>query len=487
MGLIASIFSDFSLPNSTSWFYFSLLLSIALFFKFTRLLSMRNWDVLTLFLLVPGLLLLQEIPAKDRDPPRVTPSLVVSLIGQAAPGTVVAEPEVQLAAAATVLLTPEGLSASRIHWLGYLWLLCGSVYLLARCFLDLGLVRRPALSPNLNLSGLAWLGAALFICLVTVAIRGPANSRGPIGRRTAAVDETQRRAEDLVKHELFAGGGTRGLNPAFWVECISAVVCHLAIILALALIGWLHFQDVHSGMAAATFYVLLPYTAYHVAQVHHVLPTAFLIWTIAAYRRPTLAGALFGLAVGTGYFPVLLLPVWISFYWRHGAGRFVGAVVCAAGICLAVIALILWIDGDLARSIQAALSLSDWQAWRPPSPAVQGFWTGVHWVYRLPVFIAYLAMVLGTLFWPAPKNLAHVIALSAAAIIGIQLWFADQGGVYVLWYLPLMLLLVFRPNLSDRTAPALDPEHDWLRRWRTWLGRRIIRILHLSEPVARVQ
>src|SRR5215471_8263477 len=60
MGVLASIFLDFNLPNAATWFYFSLLLGIALFFKFSRLLSVRNVDVLTLFLLVPGLLLLQE-------------------------------------------------------------------------------------------------------------------------------------------------------------------------------------------------------------------------------------------------------------------------------------------------------------------------------------------------------------------------------------------------------------------------------------------
>ena len=56
----ASIFFDFNLPNATTWFYLSSLLAVALFFKFNRLLSIRNLDVLTLFLLVPALLLIQE-------------------------------------------------------------------------------------------------------------------------------------------------------------------------------------------------------------------------------------------------------------------------------------------------------------------------------------------------------------------------------------------------------------------------------------------
>src|SRR5260370_29332822 len=60
MATLATIFSDFRLPTAATWFYFSLILAVALFFKFTRLLSMRNWDVVTVFLIVPGQLLLQE-------------------------------------------------------------------------------------------------------------------------------------------------------------------------------------------------------------------------------------------------------------------------------------------------------------------------------------------------------------------------------------------------------------------------------------------
>jgi hypothetical protein len=84
-------------------------------------------------------------------------------------------------------------------------------------------------------------------------------------------------------------------------------------------------------------------------------------------------------------------------------------------------------------------------------------------------------------FWPAPKNLAHVIALTATVLIGIQFWYADQGGVYILWYLPLLLLLVFRPNLT--ACQPQPPGADWLSR----LGRRLMivarRTLRLLRPV----
>ena len=480
MSVFASIFYDFNLPNATTWFYFSLLLAIALFFKFTRLLSVRNWDVVTVFLLVPGLLLIQEAHW---------------LQAQRASGIVIAGSQVVLPGASVLGAagTLAGVSAlaapspERLLWFGFLWLLGGSVYLLLRCLMDLALVRRPALTPNLNLSGLLWLGAALFICLTAVALRKPFVPQGAVGKRSAAVKEIQRLPEDLLNQEI-ASGNTNG-STDFWVERTSAILCHLAIVTALALIGWRHFQDAHAGMAAATFYLLLPYTAYHVEQVHHVLPTALLLWAVAAYKRPCVAGVLLGLGAGTGYFPAFLFPAWLSFYWRRGAGRFAASFVLAGGLCLAAIAGILWAEGDLARHIHSALSLSDWQPWKLPSSETTGFWTGIRWAwaYRMPVFVAYLAFVAWTLFWPWPKNLAHLLALSAAILIGIQFWFADQGGVYLLWYLPLFLLLVFRPNLSDREALPLDPKTEWLARLRRRIGRTGAWLLRLPEPMARVR
>src|SRR5262245_3521552 len=123
MTLLASIFLDFNLPNAATWFYFSLMLAIGLFFKFNRVFSVRNLDVLTLYLLVPGFLLLMEAEQYGHD------------------------------------------AASRrdLMLYGFTWLIAGSLVLFVRCLLDLTLVSRPALTPNLSLAGLAWLAGALFI------------------------------------------------------------------------------------------------------------------------------------------------------------------------------------------------------------------------------------------------------------------------------------------------------------------------------------
>lgn len=446
-----SVFFDFTLPNATTWFYFSLLLAVALFFKFSRLLSMRNWDVLTLFLLVPGLLLLQA----------------------------------------------AHLSGSRSNlWFGYLWLMCGSGYFLLRCLVDLTLVRRPSLSPNLNLGGLAWLACALAVCLVSVALRqshGPAETAA-VGKDPAAVAGMEKWVDTQVKQQP-AVAAVAGVPNSFKLgRTLLALFCHLAIVAGLVFVGYRHFQDLHAGMAAATFYLLLPYTAIHIGQVHHVWPIALLIWAVAAYRKPMLAGLLLGLAAAHGYFPAVVFPIWLSFYWRRGAGRFATAFLLAAALSLSATGAFLWMQGSLESSLYKTLALSDWQPWKQPQPGAEGFegfwrWmdgTYVHLVYRIPVFIAYLAFLVTTAFWPNPKNLAHVLALTAAGLIGIQFWYADQGGVYVLWYLPLLLLIVFRPNLAERLPPAIASDSDWLSRCRRWIVRLATRLLRLPEPVAHV-
>jgi len=40
------------------------------------------------------------------------------------------------------------------------------------------------------------------------------------------------------------------------------------------------------------------------------------------------------------------------------------------------------------------------------------------------------------------------LANSVAIIVATQFWYPDQGGIYVLWYLPLMLVVTFRPRLA---------------------------------------
>ena len=90
-----------------------------------------------------------------------------------------------------------------------------------------------------------------------------------------------------------------------------------------------------------------------------------------------------------------------------------------------------------------------------------------------------VVLVIGGVFLARRADVRLVLALSAAALLSVQFWYADRGGAYVLWFLPLLLLLVFRPNLTDRAPPP--PADDWLARLGRALAAVIWRVLRLRK------
>jgi hypothetical protein len=445
MAVVLSFFWEPNLPNPVTWFYFSVLLAVALFFKFWRLLSIRNLDIVTLFLFVPGLL----------------------------------------------LLLPD--SGGTDRW-GFVWLLAASGYFLVRCILDLGLSSRPALAPNLSLGGLFWLAGSLFVGLVAVRMEPPRSAREQ--SEPPPPTPLEKGAKPLVEKtaaQIYTGPD---LGP--WVERGLALLCHASIVVGLILIGRKHFDDLTAGTAAAVLYLLLPYTflmlphtqletSLKAGRWDHAWPMAWMIWSVLAYRRPALAGVFLGIAAGTAYFPLFVIPAWIGFYWRRGALRFGMSCLLTAGLCLALLAICVKLNhGEMWKTLQSPWNQSTWQPWQEPVDA-RSVWgdpsktdTMVHWAYRAPIFLAFIAFVTTTSFWPRPKDLAHVLALSAAVLIGIQFWYADQGGVYILWYLPFLVLLVFRPNLTACIPPP--PTDDWLAHLGRRLGRWLASWTHRRQP-----
>jgi len=427
-----SIFLDFNLPNAATWFYFSLLLTVAIFFQFTRVFSLRNLDLLTLYLLFPGLLLLQEAH------------------GWIARGVKNAEPGSELR---------QSFDRGQGELiLAYSWLLAGSLYWLVRSIIDLALVRRPTASPNLNTHGLAWLGIALVLCLSAVATRPAAEPvvATPVGSRPVATEQVKSSATAVVQETQNGVGRPAAPDDVgFWVERTLDLGCHLAVAIGLLMIGWRHFQDLAAGVALATLYLLVPYTALHIAQFHLVWPAAFVTWAVFCYRRPSLSGWLLGLAAGTTFVPLLLFPLWVGFYLRRGAARFAIAFGLALTLTVVVLPLVLWGGERWLISGLTPDQLADWLPWKRTE--AESLWKGVHGAYRLPIFVLYVGFLGVVTVWPSPKNLSHLVALSAAVLLGVQFWLADRGGVYVLWYLPLVLLMVFRPNLTGHEPPAIEP------------------------------
>lgn len=538
--------------NPTTWAYLSSLLLLGLFFKFGRFWSVRNFDLILLIMLAPGLLLTiygqeSEGPkaaavaaARERlnqaelqireqssegtprangggtttapastEPPRGTPPPIPG--SQPEPNEAVASDQeatvdeqparpassadlaVRDAARAEVeAAEKEWLRNRYVEWLGFAWLLVVGGVLLIRLLLDPTMMRRPLLEPNLSTGGLIFLGCSLFLFLmanVVTSVPTDDDIRGAKGAahllRRESIPDVE---NDLTRHG--PGYAVMNLLPSVptmsllnrptsaksvhdlyaIVAKVMAILSHLAIIVGLVTVGYRHFHNLKMGIGAATLYLMLPYTALMTGRVDHVLPAALLIWAIVLYPRPMLAGMFIGLATGVVYYPLFLMPLWISFYWQRGVWRFVSGA--AATLTLMTLSLV-FVSVDLANfldNVQLMFGL-----WLPVRSGLQGIW-GLGWdpVYRLPVLASFVALS-GTLaIWPAQKNLGTLLSCSAALMIATQFWHGFGGGLYVAWYLPLALLTIFRPNLEDRVALSVLGE--------SWFATRRVARVAVDSP-----
>lgn len=160
-----------------------------------------------------------------------------------------------------------------------------------------------------------------------------------------------------------------------------------------------------------------------------------------------------GLACGTLLFPLFLLPLWAVFYGKQGAGRFVAALGAVAAVLAASLLLTSADSHSFTKQIRGSI---DWSSLTLGGDAA-GFWSSYSGEYRIPVMVAFIVMLLILTFLPRQKNLEHLLGHSTAIVVGTQLWYPQQGGTYVLWYLPLLLAVVFRPKLTSQTPPVIVP------------------------------
>ncbi len=392
--------------NSTTWFYLSLLLIVAIYFRFTRFWSLRNLDLALLLAFSPALLFLESEPT-----------------------------------------------------LGNTWLFAASGVLLLRLFFDGLFVRRPRMEQNLNSPGLAFLGvcALIFLAMRVATEPLPDSTLNTVKRsenlrnRVDASDEKPEAGPTTVLIGAPVGAISEAvvvdegvLHAAIVTARVMAVLSHLAIVIALFVLGYKLFGDRHAGLAMALLHLLLPCTFYQASEVIHVLPSALILWAIVAWRRPMISGGLLGLACGTLFFPVFLLPLWASFYGKRNALRFVGALAVVGCVLLGSLVLTSADTGSFTRQV---LGTIDWSMLSFRSQEAGGFWSDENAAVRLPVCAAFFVALVFMTIWPRKKSLEYLISASTAIIVATQFWYPQQGGVYMLWYLPLMLVVVFRPRL----------------------------------------
>jgi hypothetical protein len=449
-----NILNQFELPDSTTWIYLSSLITVAVFFKFSRFWSVRNLDLVGLVALAPGLLLV----AQGRG------------LGQ-----------------------PQAAENAQLVAWGYVWLFSVGLFFVLRLLGDPLMVRRPLLEPNMSVGGLTFTGLALLAFIFGNVLAREPTPADLEGTRTldamfgwaedaAAAGEPESpprpglvlinalpRIPSRLWQNMNVGLPREQARQLAWVATARAlaIMAQLAVVAGLVLIGYRHFGNVKTGLAVATLYLLLPYTAQFAGHVDHVVPAALLVWAVFCYRSPLAAGALLGLAIGVISFPLYLLPLWAAFYWHRGLARFFVGV----GSMLAMLSGVLWLMSRGSGAVfwghlQAMLGVPSLVSLLDPDAIAQagGFWTPDKAPYRLTVFIAFAVVCAALALWPARKNLGTLLSCSAAVMVGVQFWHDREGGLYIGWYLALLVLTVFRPNLEDRIALSALSEGWFTRR-----------------------
>jgi riboflavin transporter FmnP len=492
---MSEILFHYQKVNPTTWVYLSSLLMIGLFFQFNRFWSVRNLDLILLILLAPGLLMINQ--ARSADDVIATDEQRAELKTPAEPAPDISTPAPDESATNSGQLAAAAANADKARkhmlYMGYLWLLAVSFVWLVRLLADSTMVRRPLLEPNSTKGCLVFLGCSLFIFLManvitsdptTDDLKAAKGAESLLQRRDTARDRNKpeeywrygpgfyflHALPSIPTHPFIRGEHPDPSRADELVAKTMAIASHFAVVAALVMIGYWHFENIKMGLGAALLYLMLPYTAQMTGHVDHVLPAALLLWAVVLYRRPTLAGIFIGLAASVVYYPVFLLPLWISFYWQRGLARFIMGVL--GSVAVMVFSLVLVSDDLLSfwLKVQQMFAL-----WIPKTNAqvLRGVW-GLGWEpwYRLPVIVACGVLAGFMAGWPAHKNLGTLLSCSAAIMVAVQFWhgFGDGGGMYMAWYLPLLLMTVFRPNLEDRVALTVLGE-GWFTRRRARLAQ----------------
>ncbi|MBD3674843.1 MAG: hypothetical protein HUJ26_15105 [Planctomycetaceae bacterium] len=433
--------------NHSNWLYYSALLTIAVFFKFNRLWSLRNVDLLLLLGISPGLLMVEK-------------------------GELGVEHSLALNADKAVVEYFEHLA-----WVGYAWLFFVSMLVLIRLVSDAGFKRRPRLEQNMNVAGMIFLGVSAIAFLMAKAATEPPPeiTRTTIERGqqmlelkdTTGTSETRKDVElpgpttaavasvSSVISDVVTSGGDKLQLQTIAIRVMS-ILAHLAVISGLLVVGYKQFGDFQLGVAMSLLYLILPCTAFDIHLSQMVIPAAFIVWAIAAYRRPAVAGAFIGLACGSVFFPIFLIPVWLMFYWKRGALRFSFSLAITGLVLMSTLFLT---SSDVMSFRNQLMGTIDWKWLAFGQDQVSGFWEIDQYAYRIPVFVGFLIMLV-IMCLRSRHTLETLVADSAAIVVGTQFWYTARGGVYVLWYLPLLLLVVFRPRLTHLVPPDSSEGRD---------------------------
>lgn len=424
-----------------AWFYLALLLVVTVYFRFGRVWSVRNLDL-----------------------------LILMAVGSA-----------------IVLVRFKALGFN----VGISWMAFAGLALLARILADRYFERRPRIETNLNHPALLFLGlTSIAVLVAAISLSTPDDPAAVAAEQSREIlrgdvpDITKtktgaKKKEDAEEPALSGPATPLALASTMRIAeqtdeseddeqlahiaiGILAGLAHLAVVAALLFIGARQFQDWKLGCSAAVLYMLIPSTVLDPNSVTQVLAAALILWALALHRHAWAAGIFMGLACAALLFPAFLLPIWFVYYGRKKWLQFTIALVGVGALMLGGLALL---STDIQAYIQQSLQLIAEGAGfliQGKSPLT---WRITDELYRIPILVTFVILLTWLTFWPRTKKFEHLLTQSAAIVVAAQFWYPQRAGECLTSYVPLFILIAFRPKLQVSKPPRQNGyrRHDAAR------------------------
>jgi len=227
------------------------------------------------------------------------------------------------------------------------------------------------------------------------------------------------------------------------------------------------YGDKTTGLLLALVFALCPYVvgiggAGGLQWTSHIVGMAFVVFALVFVGWPIVAGLLLGLGSGMLYYPAFLSVLWLCYYartsTRREAMKFLSAFAAVGIACVVMILVMVEPAGESEGLSPLGAFVNDTIYFQQFSDGYGqsrfSFWGQYRDIARWAKPIAgvsYLLFCLFIGFLPGSMNMRRLVALTAAILVGTQFTLSHGGGTYIGFYIPAFIIILFGP--SDYPQP----------------------------------
>jgi hypothetical protein len=176
---------------------------------------------------------------------------------------------------------------------------------------------------------------------------------------------------------------------------------------------------------------------------------------LLAFSSGPARGALLGAAAATKFMPGALLLLVARGRGGEGRKAWIQTIVACVGIF--VFAMLVYLPAGGLRELWACTL--GYQLGRPPDLSLWGITDGFGWTQKALEGLALLLAVAVAVI-PGRRTLTQVAALGGALLIALQLPAGHWFYLYIVWFMPLVLLALFSAYREPASLAGAGTDED---------------------------